>query len=190
MVRCSSKTVLGRRCKSSVFQDSLCWVHQPKIVAETVTCGICLDENSGNSLVLKCGHIFCKTCIYTWIVKKYHDSTCPMCRQPIDDLTFYDARTWGIETGELFYVTTVCYLFSNLEEIEQYYLTAFYNIIPGSRITNALFDKIYQSMIGDAHALDIIKKLSKITEVKKSLYRKSEHQDFSNVKRIYCFTVI
>ena len=109
-----------------------------------------------------------------------------MCRQPIDQFIFYDARTWGIETGELFYMDTVHYNLCGIEEIEQYYLTAFYDIIPGSRITNALFEKIYTSMKGDIHAINIIKKLMLTTITRRSLYRKSE-QDFTNVKRLYYF---
>jgi len=193
MTRCSAKTVSGRSCKCHVYKDSLCWVHQDKqelgkeqLGKEEIICGICLEENSENSLVLKCGHIFCKSCIYTWIIHKFYESSCPMCREPIDSLTFFDARTWGVEIGELFYINTVCYSLSIIDEIDQYYLTAFYNIIPGSRITNSVFEKIYQNMIGDTRALDIIKNLTKTTEVRRSLYKKS-HQEFSKAKQLYFF---
>lgn len=44
---------------------------------EDETCGICMCEVEGDEVgVTKCGHIFCYSCIKSWVEKKYNCSTC------------------------------------------------------------------------------------------------------------------
>jgi hypothetical protein len=44
---------------------------------ELSNCAICM-ENKKLNIKLKCGHIFCKKCIKTWLTEKAN--TCPTCR--------------------------------------------------------------------------------------------------------------
>lgn len=44
-------------------------------------CPICFEENIDTMCVTKCGHIFCDSCINTWL-KKF--KTCPLCRFKLD----------------------------------------------------------------------------------------------------------
>ena len=44
---------------------------------EITNCAICM-ENKKMNIKLKCGHIFCKTCIKKWLTEK--SNTCPNCR--------------------------------------------------------------------------------------------------------------
>lgn len=48
--------------------------------AEITNCAICM-ENKKMNIKLKCGHIFCKTCIKKWLTEK--SNTCPNCRLEI-----------------------------------------------------------------------------------------------------------
>ena len=45
--------------------------------SEISNCAICM-ENKKMNIKLKCGHIFCKTCIKKWLTEK--SNTCPNCR--------------------------------------------------------------------------------------------------------------
>ncbi len=51
---------------------------------ENAECAICFNKEL-NSILLKCKHIFCNSCIQTWYTRS---QTCPMCRAAIhlDDL--------------------------------------------------------------------------------------------------------
>ena len=52
-----------------------------------IQCPICLEDiNQKKTLVLDCGHPFCKTCIQTWIKTEISNgkrAECPMCRKNI-----------------------------------------------------------------------------------------------------------
>lgn len=41
-------------------------------------CGICKEQIVDGLIIKKCGHIYCKDCIYTWLTK--YDVKCPICR--------------------------------------------------------------------------------------------------------------
>jgi hypothetical protein len=51
-------------------------------------CSICYEsvDRDGNATILrKCGHVFCDTCLTTWLETSGHDKkTCPMCRVAFD----------------------------------------------------------------------------------------------------------
>ena len=44
-----------------------------------LSCSICLNVFE-NAIITHCGHTFCKTCLYYWIVFEYHRE-CPQCRE-------------------------------------------------------------------------------------------------------------
>ena len=44
---------------------------------KSITCTICLSDISVGSMV-RCGHFFCKDCIYNWLK---HHATCPICKR-------------------------------------------------------------------------------------------------------------
>jgi len=52
-----------------------------------IQCSICIDDiNIKKTLVLDCGHAFCKDCVQTWVFKQISNGqqpNCPMCRQNI-----------------------------------------------------------------------------------------------------------
>jgi len=55
-------------------------VKQAESDREQVTCGIC-QESAEHASITKCGHIYCWSCIQTWIGNK---PQCPICRQKIE----------------------------------------------------------------------------------------------------------
>ena len=91
MVRCSAKTLTGKRCKNKC-SSGICWVHNK------IKCGICLEETSKNIITLDCKHKFCKDCIYEWVVVS--NQTCPICRTDISILR-EPACYWGIDNNIL-----------------------------------------------------------------------------------------
>ena len=49
-------------------------------ILEKTECPICFDNIKGKCYELKCGHVFCCSCIENWSKKQ---STCPICKRPI-----------------------------------------------------------------------------------------------------------
>lgn len=49
-----------------------------------IECSICLNEEIEdlNKCINNCGHVFCKTCLDTWLNRGNDD--CPLCRQKIE----------------------------------------------------------------------------------------------------------
>jgi hypothetical protein len=48
-------------------------------------CSICyesLDRDSNTTILRKCGHVFCDTCLTTWL--ETDNKSCPMCRVAFD----------------------------------------------------------------------------------------------------------
>ncbi|XP_053982529.1 RING finger and transmembrane domain-containing protein 2 isoform X1 [Hylaeus volcanicus] len=61
-----------------------------ELIASGGICAICHDEYS-IPVILHCKHIFCETCVLTWLDK---ERTCPLCRANItDDPTYRDGHT-------------------------------------------------------------------------------------------------
>lgn len=55
---------------------------------EDVVCSICFENISNNQYTSKCGHCFCKECIFKWLASKYYNKssrTCPLCRSNIEE---------------------------------------------------------------------------------------------------------
>lgn len=61
-----------------------------QLVASGGICAICHDQYS-MPVKLQCKHIFCETCVLTWLNREY---SCPLCRAIIaDDLLYRDGHT-------------------------------------------------------------------------------------------------
>ena len=99
MPRCTAKTCQGKRCKLS--GSPLCHIH-----TEALQCAICLNKVEKDSETLGCGHTFCRTCIFEWLIEKY---TCPCCRKTVDNFMKYRAMTTAYHKGKLYKVTEVRY---------------------------------------------------------------------------------
>jgi hypothetical protein len=75
MTRCHGTTELGKRCRLKRKYADFCHHHTVE------ECSICLDTIF-KTTIIDCGHSFCEKCIFDWI---YENSSCPLCRTPIDD---------------------------------------------------------------------------------------------------------
>ena len=47
-------------------------------------CAICFSKIGDNSIILKCKHVFCYSCLEKW-KETYNNSFCPMCKKSIED---------------------------------------------------------------------------------------------------------
>jgi len=73
--RPSTKELVSCLCDSFIPEDDL------KSFVGDNTCAICMDEFSGSAITItRCGHIFHMRCL-----ARARTSTCPQCRQSIDD---------------------------------------------------------------------------------------------------------
>lgn len=161
--RCGAKTVAGRRCKCYVHKEGFCWIH-----CEKPECSICMEEVN-EKIKLDCGHNFCKECIYPWIVEKWKDSSCPMCRTAINWNVFNKAIVWAYDTRKVFDAYSFTYDMSVLEESEIYYLAAFHNITRYSFIYGDEFDNFKSNLdIKDPQGAYIFDKLLSKIVIKKS----------------------
>jgi hypothetical protein len=173
MTRCSAKTTIGRRCKNSVHNNGVCWIHSVKQIN---TCSICLDDsyiNSQNNLRLECGHIFCKECIFKWIAQTFETSCCPYCKKSIDSTVKEIAKVWALASGEFYYVDITVYRWDALEEIEQYYMIAYCDIRLNVYLTCAHLVQLLPIIKEDERATYIFYKLIQSAHSKKGIFRKS-----------------
>jgi hypothetical protein len=122
MTRCSATIVEGDRCKKSTLSGSkLCWIHEEKII-----CGICLNESvkkSTNNIETSCGHVFCKKCIFTWIIP-IDEPSCPTCRQNVGKHVISSSDIWGEQEGILIYMDVTYYLIS-----KSFFICSYINLI-------------------------------------------------------------
>ena len=101
MPRCTAKTCSGKRCR--LTGSPFCHVH--------TACAICLCQVEKENETLDCGHTFCRTCIFEWLIEK---KTCPCCRQTVDEFTKFRAVDKALCEGKLYKVTEVRYDLSSL----------------------------------------------------------------------------
>ena len=104
MPRCTAHTCAGKRCK--LTGSPLCHIH-----TDGPQCAICLNNVEKDSEKLGCGHTFCRTCIFEWLIEK---KTCPCCRQTVDEFTKFRAVDKALCEGKLYKVTEVRYDLSSL----------------------------------------------------------------------------
>ena len=104
MPRCTAHTCQGKRCK--LTGTPLCHIH-----TEALDCAICLNKVEKENEKLECGHTFCRTCIFEWLIEK---KTCPCCRKTVNEFTKYRAVNTALNEGKLYKVTEIRYDLSSL----------------------------------------------------------------------------
>lgn len=103
----------GRMWRVLTVQKNLCaaiLVDSMEVSSKTIDtldtkCPVCFDRIDNNMCMTPCGHIYCKSCIYTWVTTTPTSvATCPTCREPltakqikvaIDTQTRLDSFTMG-----------------------------------------------------------------------------------------------
>jgi hypothetical protein len=43
----------------------------------------CICDTQKCDTITNCGHAYCQSCIFKWIIKNVSNATCPVCRNPI-----------------------------------------------------------------------------------------------------------
>jgi hypothetical protein len=80
-----------KKTKNKVLIENLLKIYRIKNIIENINlnieeCPICLNElNKFNYIFTKCGHFFCKECIFIYITNE--QEICPLCR---DNYTYDD----------------------------------------------------------------------------------------------------
>ena len=190
MTRCSAKCVTGKRCKKYVSKDGLCSVHLPK---EMVDCSICFDDiekNSNGTVLLECGHSFCKKCIHTWIIEKNTFCSCPNCRTSISVSTQSKAAFWGLEHNYLFVSDTHYYDFSILPQIDYFILMArIFNgvVIKQYVCTDEQFKIVEENLKDDINFYEIFKVLKEAVVVKPKLFLVKNYPEKPKKLHIFIF---
>jgi len=108
MPRCTARTCQGKRCK--LTGSPLCHLHRDE-------CSICLCTADKDSEKLRCGHTFCRTCIFEWLIEK---QSCPCCRKTVDEFTKYRAVQKALCEGKLYKMKEIQY---NLSSLPPYVIT-------------------------------------------------------------------
>jgi len=126
-IQCGGITKKGIQCKNKAKHgEQTCGIH---CLQEFINCGICLDVINLNSQethrLLECGHNFCKKCINTWIIEKYPNCSCPMCRAPITmnstkfgSLAITFAFDWGFKSNYIYEYSVNYYNLDLLSDLE------------------------------------------------------------------------
>ena len=136
MDRCNGINAKGLRCNKYALTQT-CNVHSNQTLED---CGICLEtinDYSPDILILECDHIFCKKCIYTWMISKGESiCKCPLCRKPIHGVYKNDCNLWGVENDILQIVDTIIY---PLEYLEFEEMLTIMSVFPPGVQTNEVF---------------------------------------------------
>ena len=187
MTKCVGTCVTGKKCKNSViFGTKKCWTHSDKEMNE---CGVCFDErytHSKNNIEINCGHVFCKKCIFTWIIEKGHSASCPKCRALISNYFHVEAYIWGQTTGVLYRPEVTIYPLNKLDSFDKMYISIFVDRFMNNAIDNETFI-LFEERIKEHPKFDVIfQKLKTLSFkvhylVKKDIYR-------NNPTKIHMFT--
>jgi hypothetical protein len=164
MVQCNGVCKDLTRCKKSGTHDNFCHHHR------LIDCGVCLDTiQQKNTVLLGCGHSFCKKCISTWVIEKSFASTCPMCREPVHNDKINDSFIWGIKNGLLDTIDVTVYNVDLLDEFEQLYMTSFTSDDAFKLLTKMEFDIILSNL-----PESIISKFDQRKTLKKMYIKKNQ----------------
>ncbi len=105
--QCGQSTQNGTPCKNG------------KNCSRHIICGVCLGYCK-KTIILECGHKYCKECILPWFVQGFPNSTCPTCRNVITDRAIINrAINWGIEKRKVFEAIEIQLPFSQLSPEKQ-----------------------------------------------------------------------
>jgi hypothetical protein len=141
MVQCKGVCKDLARCKKSGTHDNYCHHHR------LIDCSVCFESvPQKNTVLLECGHSFCKKCINTWIIEKSLDSSCPMCRHPVDKNKINDSFIWGIKNGLLGTIDVTVYNVDFLDEFEKLYMTFFTSDDAFKLLNQVEFDIVVDSL--------------------------------------------
>ena len=169
-MKCSGVCVTGKKCKKNASNDTqTCWVH------ETIECGICLKDvlkHSKNNECLECGHIFCKECIYTWVIEK---ENCPMCRRSVSQYFTSNANNWGLSTGLLREIQVTMYPLNQLDEFDFLFFASFCELIRPVGLIQEEFDLIESRIKHDADCNYIYEKLKKMSTIQSILVKSGDY---------------
>ncbi|OHT05909.1 hypothetical protein TRFO_26183 [Tritrichomonas foetus] len=77
-----------RYLKKRLQQNGLILTFESTPIINDNQCGICID-NSTNSVVCICGHVFCQSCIDNWLK---HSSLCPICQTNLTNTKYIKIR--------------------------------------------------------------------------------------------------
>ena len=159
MPRCSAITLDLERCKKNATCEGVCWIHVPKELNE---CGICFEESVksyNHNIELDCKHIFCKECIFKWIVEKNKLSTCPMCRREISNWAFIQAHVWALDEL-LIYKAEICiYDLKKLSEVDYLFICTTIDLHKATYYSNDSFKKLQERMSKDSENAILFQKI-------------------------------
>ena len=176
---CIATTLQGKKCQRNSYNEYCC-------IHDKITCGICLDESprsSKKNKSLDCKHIFCKSCINTWIIEQKDTRTCPTCRKDIVDHDILEAKAWGRQSGLLYEATLCIYPLAKLEGIDAVYIMGICNIFRTRSFTGEQFRRMIEKM-NDVVALQ---KLADICYYKQTLVKKDLFENNPKIFHSFVF---
>jgi len=173
-MKCSATCATGRKCRKNAIIDEVCWVHSIKEMSE---CGICLEESyihSQYNITLDCKHVFCESCIFTWIVEKVNNADCPTCRTKINKYIVNRAMRWGENKDLLYRPELTIYKTDNLDEVDKYFMNIFCDKFKLKLITEDVFNTVLEHLKKEDLNY-IFEKLKRISYKVYPYVKKSEH---------------
>jgi hypothetical protein len=177
MERCSGICITKKRCKKNAIKDSFCWIHSPH-QREMIECGICLRDvlkNNKNNERIDCGHVFCKECIYTWIIEKEETANCPMCRNKISMYFISCARNWGLSVGLLLRIKITIYPINVLDNSELVFFFSFFKVIIPCGIIDENFSLMSMLIKDDQECTIIFEKLKEKSTMHTLYIKKNQY---------------
>jgi len=166
MSRCTAFCVTGKRCKKNATNGDFCWCHGPKEMNE---CGICFEESIKSSkynVKLECKHIFCKECIFKWIIEKNDCSAnCPKCRQTVSNFQLGKARGWAQSEGLIYLANVVIYDLKKLSEFDSLFLGMIIDVHQGTSFSDSEFKILENSLSKEPENAKLFKKMVRVSYI-------------------------
>jgi len=162
MAKCSAITLAGKRCKKNAIKEGFCWCHGPKEMNE---CGVCFEEtvkNSKYNVKLECKHIFCKECIFKWIIEKNNSANCPKCRQQVSEYELMRARMWGEAEGLIYRAQVHIYNLKNLSDFDCLFLGMIMDVHRETSFADDEFKILEHGLSKDPENAILLKKMINI----------------------------
>jgi len=159
MAKCSATTLAGKRCKKNVIKEGFCWCHGPKEMNE---CGICFEETlktSRYNVELECKHIFCKECIFKWIIEKSNSANCPKCRQKVSEFELTRAQMWGEVEGLIYRAQVHIYDLKKLSEFDTLFVGMIIDVHRETSFADSEFKLLEHGLSKDPENAKLFEKL-------------------------------